>query len=91
MLTRLILAGSALLGSSAVALGWDGVDTETGVQVEIEKGNLVRGGRDIEVYDYEAGEYHDVTVDDVNRSGSSVEIEGYDNTTGEYRSFEFDD
>jgi hypothetical protein len=45
----------------------------------------------IEVYDYETGQYHDITVDDINRSSGSVEIEGYDNTTGVHRSFEFDD
>jgi hypothetical protein len=73
------------------ALAWDGVDTNTGEAVEIERGNLVRSGSDIEVYDSSTGQYHDVTVDDIDRRGGSVEIEGYDNTTGEHRTFEFDD
>ena len=88
---RLILASAALIATCSAGFSWDGVDSESGAQVEIEKGNVVRSGRDIEVYDYEAGQYHDITVDDINRSGGSVEIEGYDNTTGEDRSFEFDD
>ena len=89
---RLVLASAALIATCSAGFSWDdGVDSESGTQVEIEKGNVVRSGRDIEVYDYETGQYHDITVDDINRSGGSVEIEGYDNTTGEHRSFEFDD
>ncbi|MFD9901255.1 DUF5334 family protein [Mesorhizobium sp. NPDC059025] len=51
------------------------MDANTGNSVEIEKGNLVRTGQDIEIYDYGAGEYRDVTVEDINRYGSTVEIE----------------
>ncbi len=42
------------------------------------------------VPDYETGEYHDVTIDNIDRAGSTVEIEGYDNTIGEYRTFELE-
>ncbi len=73
------------------AHAWDGTDVDTGNDVEIERGNLVRSGRDIEVYDYETGEYHDVTVEDINRYGGTVEIEVFDNTTGETRTLEFYD
>jgi hypothetical protein len=91
MLRHLIIAAVTLIGFVAPAFSWDGIDSETGAQVEIEKGNLVRSGRDIEVYDHDTGEYHDITVEDIDRRGGSVEIEGYDNNTGEYRTFEFDD
>ena len=70
-------------------LGWDG--RRDGRIGEIGKGNLVREGLDIEVYDYEAGEYRDVTVEDITPSGSNVQIELYDNETGEYRALEMED
>lgn len=73
------------------ALAWDGVDTSTGEAVEIGKGNLVRSGRTIEIYDYGSGEYKDVEVESIQRSGGSVEVEVYDPNTGEYRTLEMDD
>ncbi|MBN9250931.1 MAG: hypothetical protein BGO03_11990 [Mesorhizobium sp. 61-13] len=73
------------------ALAWDGTDSQTGEPVEIEKGNLVREGLDIEVYDHAADEYRNVTVEDITRYGSSVEVEVYDNDAGEYRTFEMED
>jgi hypothetical protein len=79
---------AALLSTPAFA--WDGTDANTGGSVEIGNGNLVREGSDIEVYDYEAGDYRDVTVEDINRYGSNVELEVYDNESGEYRTFEME-
>ena len=73
------------------SLAWDGVDTESGNDVEIGSGNLVRPGRDIEVYDYGSGSYRDVEVQSIRRSGSSVEVEVYDNESGEHRTFEMED
>ncbi|GLS29393.1 hypothetical protein SAMN04488498_13813 [Mesorhizobium albiziae] len=73
------------------ACAWDGTDSETGGAVEIESGNLVREGNDIELYDSDGGEYRDVTVEDIRRYGSSVEVEVYDNDTGEYRTLEMED
>lgn len=58
--------------------------------MEIGQGNLVRSGQDIEVYDYEAGEYRNVTVESIDRYGSSVDVEVYDWDSGEYRTFEMD-
>ena len=72
-------------------LAWDGYDYETGQYVEVEDGNLVRPGEEIEIYDYQTGSYHDVEVQDINRTGSSVELEVYDYETGEYRYLEMDD
>lgn len=70
-------------------MGW--IDYESGSDVEIERGNLVRSGSDIEFYDYGTGSYHSGTVDSINRFGGSVEVEVYDHDTGEYRTLEMDD
>ncbi|ORE87723.1 DUF5334 family protein [Aurantimonas sp. 22II-16-19i] len=88
---HLSIALLAIFCTHGVALAWDGVDTNSGDSVEIDRGNLVREGLDIEVYDHSTGEYHDVTVEGINRSGSSVDVEVYDNKTGEYRTFEMED
>lgn len=88
---RTLLVAAALLGTVACGFAWDGYDSDTGDAVEIEKGNLVRSGRDIEIYDYGAGEYRDVTVERIERWGSTVEVEVYDSESGEYRTFEMDD
>jgi len=69
---------------------WDGYDYEKGSYVTIEKGNLVRTGQDIEVYDYGTGEYKDVEVQSIRGSGSGTEIEVYDRDTGENRTFEME-
>ena len=89
---RTAFAFAFILGLSAFpAAAWDGTDTETGGAVEIEKGNLVRTGQDIEIYDSESGEYRDVTVESMQSTGSGVEIEIYDNDAGEYRTIEMED
>ena len=72
------------------ALAWDGVNTESGTSVTIEQGNLVRTGREIEVYDWESGSYRDMEVESINRIGNSVEMELYDNESGEVGTYEFD-
>jgi hypothetical protein len=69
---------------------WEGYDYKRGEYIEIDKGNLVRPGRDIEIYNQRTGEYRDVEVDNIRRTGSRVEIEVYDHNTNEYRTFEMD-
>ena len=69
---------------------WDGYDYESGNYIEIDKGNLVRAGRDIEFYDYGTGDYHSGEVLDINRTSSGVEVEVYDYETGETRIFEME-
>lgn len=81
----------ALFFLTTEATAWDGVNTETGDEVVIEKGNLVRTGRHIEVYDSNSGQYIDMSVESIQRSGSSVEIELYNSDTGETQTYEFDD
>lgn len=89
MLRQIFLLALALV--PVPALAWDGYDSTSGGAVEIEKGNLVRTGRDIEVYDHTSGEYRDVEVQSIDQNGSSVEIEVYDYDSGEYRTFEMED
>jgi pyruvate/2-oxoglutarate/acetoin dehydrogenase E1 component len=73
-----------------LCISWDGFDYEKGDYISIDKGNLVRSGNDIEIFDYGSGEYHDVTVESISRYGSGVELEVYDNDTGEYRTLDMD-
>lgn len=85
------LARTALIiVAASAAHGWDGIDSGTGGAVEISKGNLVRNGSTIEIFDHEAGEYRDVDVQSVRRIGGSVGVEVYDNDSGEYRTLEMD-
>jgi len=81
----------AMAMMAAPGWAWDGFDADTGDAVEIDKGNTVRPGRDIEIYNWNTGEYQDVTVDSIQRRGNSVEVEIYDYDTGEYRSLEMQD
>ena len=74
----------------ALTMGWDGTDSEDGSSVEIESGNLVREGEDIEYYDYDSGEYKDVEVENIESYGGTVEVEVYDYETGEYKILEME-
>lgn len=81
---------SVLLLLSINAQAWDGTDSSTGEAVEIESGNLVRSGNDIEIYDVDSGEYKDVEVTDIRSNGSGAEVEVYDYESGEYRTLDMD-
>lgn len=74
----------------ASAVAWDGVDSGTGGSVEIGKGNLVRSGSSIEVFDHNSGEVRNVDVQSIRLYGSTVEVEVYDNDSGEYRTFDME-
>ena len=69
----MIAAASAFFTIPAHA--WDGTDQD-GNQVEIDTGNTVRSGNDIEIT--KDGETKTFSVDSVQRYGNSVEIEGTD-------------
>ena len=75
---------------SSNLLAWDGYDYEKGTYVEIDKGNLVRPGKDIEIYDYSTGQYKDVEVQSIRGSGSNTELEIYDYSTGEFRTLDME-
>lgn len=80
----------ALIVFPLSVLAWDGYDYETGNYIEIEGGNLVRAGEEIEYYDHDTGEYLYGEVESVESYGSGVEVEVYDHDSGEYRYFEMD-
>ena len=86
MLTLMLALSFPLL-----SYAWDGYDSETGAAVEVEKGNLVREGSEIEYYDHDAGGYKNVEVQNIQRSGSEVEVEVYDYEEGEYRTLIMED
>ncbi len=71
---------------NALLFGWDGFDYEEGEYVEIEKGNLVRRYKDIEVYHYGDGSYPDEEV----QGFFGNELETYDYGTGEFHYYEMD-
>jgi hypothetical protein len=85
-----LLYAFVLMLSPLAASAWSGYDSEKGAYVEIDEGNLVRAGQDIEVYDGNTGEYTNVEVQSVIGSGSGAQVEVYDSSTGEYRTLDMD-
>ncbi len=79
-----------ITGSCLQCRAWDGYDYGSSSYVEIEKGNLVREGKEIEFYDYSSGGYRTGTVESISKSGSSVEVEITDDKSGETRTFDMD-
>lgn len=88
MKTLVVATACVLMPLSALA--WDGYNYEDGTYIEIEKGNLVRSGNEIELYDYNTGTYKEVEVESVDNYGSFTEVEVYDYSTGEYKTYEMD-
>lgn len=86
---RITLAIAAALIATP-CLAWDGYDYDAGAHIEIDKGNLVRSGETIEIFDYDSGEYRDVDVESVESNGDGATVEVYDPTSNEYRTFEMD-
>jgi hypothetical protein len=86
-----IATAIAIILIARPAFSWDGTDQDSGNAVEIEKGQLVRTGNDIQYFDYSSGEYKSVTVNSIARTGASVEIEVEDTDTGETRTLDMDD
>lgn len=80
-----------LTAASFLALAWEGYDYKRGTHVEIEKGNLVRPGKEIEIFDYQKGRCQNVEVEAVHRNGSTVEVEVRDYQSGETRTLEMND
>jgi len=90
MTTRLMIL---ILGMHfpAIVFAWDGYDYDAGAYVEIDSGNTVRSGNDIEYYDHGTGEYKSGEVQSIESYGSSTEVEVYDYDSGEYRTFSMDE
>lgn len=72
------------------AFSWSGYDWETNSYVDIGKGNLVRRDKEIEVFDYNTGEYKNYEVESIRRNSNNVELEVYDWDNNDYRTFEMD-
>lgn len=89
MLKTFVAALVVLLAVPCMA--WDGYDYDKGNFVEIDKGNLVRRGETIEVYDYGDGQYKDMEVRGIERGPGSVDVEVYDPEADEVRTFEMED
>tara|TARA_R110001599_G_scaffold159052_2_gene346193 strand:- start:7712 stop:7984 length:273 start_codon:yes stop_codon:yes gene_type:complete len=89
-MNKFLFIAVAALSLTKPAIAWDGTDSDSGVSIEIERGNLVRSGREIEFYDYDAGEYRTGQVQSIRRYGASVELEIEDEETGDTRTFEMD-
>ena len=87
---KIFVGLAALVVVSSTASAWDGYDYESGSYIEIEKGNLVRSGNDIEIYDYDTNEYKEYEVESITGTGSGAELELYDSDTGEYRTLDMD-
>ena len=89
-MTRIFIGLFVFSIYSSQLFAWDGYDYEKGTYVEIDKGNLVRAGKDIEIYEYSTGQYKDVEVQSIRGSGSSTEVEIYDYSTGEFRTLDME-
>ena len=85
-----IIAVLVCFSFSVTSLAWEGYDREKGEFVEIEEGNLVRAGEQIDVFNWSKGEYQQVVVEDVTDVGLSIEVEVYDPETGESTVYDMD-
>ncbi|MBI4825674.1 MAG: DUF5334 family protein [Nitrospirae bacterium] len=85
-----LLIGLLIVLVPFTSIAWDGYDYDKGSFVEIGKGNLVREGEEIEIYDYGTGEFKNVEVQSITDNGSGAEVEVYDNDTGESRTLDMD-
>lgn len=80
-----IFAACAMFFFIVPVYSWSGYDWETSSYVDIEKGNTVRRGREVEVYDWGEGEYKTYEVERVRSLGHQTEVELYDWNTGDTR------
>ncbi len=67
------------------AQAWEGYDDNNNTGVTIGKGNLVRSGSQIQIYDTAHGEYHTVQVQTITGNGAGANVTVYDINSGEYR------
>lgn len=79
-----------LLILATPVFAWDGFDYDKGTFIEIDRGNLVREGETIEIFDFNDG-YKEVEVESIDHYGNTVEVDVYDYDTGEFRTFEMED
>lgn len=80
-----------LANSTAFAGGWDGYDWDKRTYIEVQRNQVVRPGRPVEVFDYREGRYRQMEVQSVDRGLGHTEIRVIDSQTGQPRIFEMDD
>ena len=85
------LAVIAMLANTTPAAAWNGYDWNQGTYIEIGKGEQVRPGREVEVFDYRSGQYRQMEVQEINRRPyGPVEIRVIDSQTGQPHTLEMD-
>jgi hypothetical protein len=88
---KIFLIAASICYGANTALCWDGRDAYSGIPVEIGKGELVRRGRLINVYDYGTGVYHIMNVESITQNpNGTVTIEVYDHDISEFRELEME-
>lgn len=83
------LALLALFAALPAYADIEGYDWNTSNYVEIDATSISEGDT-VTMYDYDTGDYHDISVESVDRYGLSVEAEVYDYTTSEYRTLDLE-
>ena len=83
------LALLALFAALPAYADIEGYDWNTSNYVEIDATSITEGDT-ATMYDYDTGDYHDISVESVDRYGLSVEAEVYDYTTSEYRTLDLE-
>jgi pyruvate/2-oxoglutarate/acetoin dehydrogenase E1 component len=72
-------------------LAWSGYDNDNNTTIEIGKGEMVREGLTITIFDWSTDEYHDVDVIVMEESFNGIRMEVYDTQTKKTRFFEMED
>ena len=83
------LALLALFAALPAYADIEGYDWNTSNYVEIDAASITEGDT-VTMYDYDTGDYHDISIESVDRYGLSVEAEVYDYTTSEYRTLDLE-
>lgn len=72
------------------AYAWDGVDVDNGDKIEIHKGNLVRTGLPINIYDVATEQEKPVIVEYIKGHDTFVELRIRDDATGETHTYQME-
>jgi len=74
------------------AFSWDGIDYDTGNDVDIDDSDMpsISPGAIIKIFDYNDSNYHNVEVMSVVKTLDTIKIGVFDKDTNKYRIFEMD-
>ncbi|MDH4984316.1 DUF5334 family protein [Aminobacter anthyllidis] len=84
----LLSAGILLIATAKVAFAWNGIDVQTGQDIEIATGTTIEEGQNVEIFDYQSDEYREVLVITVRSNGHRLEIEVLDKNVKRTRMLE---